>query len=377
MNLEILLISYSITEVAIADTGTSLLGAPRAVTQRMHWLLARKVERGAGRTWDIFILDHSEVHPWKLTCPLKWDYVSREYIFQPFIFTGHVSFQGSNPCFLRTSWICMCFAKGKRDHVFSFLRETYLQICFMYRISFYFCYQRFLFWEARQHYLKKTFLLVWQRALTTSALCKELTTVYWCYNMHTGTFCFCKSPNLQIFYPPVGRFVNNAFFFLSLWWFWNCWVSTSPNHHLFRKKRCSFQVGQAGGLADKPHLSRQLGIRGLQLMWSVIHVGFTELQALDQKFLKPMWKLLWIVSLNILWGSPISTTGKLMWNMNVGYIYIFFLRVHTRGFFFSIQHTHTHIPPIYNLEDYHRTRKWWFGSDDFPLQRGVFSGEAC
>jgi len=28
--------------VAIADTGTSLLGAPRAVTQRMHWLLARK-----------------------------------------------------------------------------------------------------------------------------------------------------------------------------------------------------------------------------------------------------------------------------------------------------------------------------------------------
>lgn len=29
--------------IAIADTGTSLLGAPRAVTQRMHWLLARKV----------------------------------------------------------------------------------------------------------------------------------------------------------------------------------------------------------------------------------------------------------------------------------------------------------------------------------------------
>merc|ERR1719277_2934241 len=29
--------------VAIADTGTSLLGAPRQVTQRLHWLLARKV----------------------------------------------------------------------------------------------------------------------------------------------------------------------------------------------------------------------------------------------------------------------------------------------------------------------------------------------
>jgi len=29
--------------VAIADTGTSLLGAPREVSQRLHWLLARKV----------------------------------------------------------------------------------------------------------------------------------------------------------------------------------------------------------------------------------------------------------------------------------------------------------------------------------------------
>ena len=34
--------------------------------------------------------------PWKLTCPLKRDYFSREYIFQPLIFRGHVSFQGSN-----------------------------------------------------------------------------------------------------------------------------------------------------------------------------------------------------------------------------------------------------------------------------------------
>lgn len=29
--------------IAIADTGTSLLGAPRPATQRMHWLMARKV----------------------------------------------------------------------------------------------------------------------------------------------------------------------------------------------------------------------------------------------------------------------------------------------------------------------------------------------
>jgi len=31
------------TCVAIADTGTSLIGAPRQIAQRMHWLLARKV----------------------------------------------------------------------------------------------------------------------------------------------------------------------------------------------------------------------------------------------------------------------------------------------------------------------------------------------
>ena len=40
------------------------------------------------------------VHPWKLTCPLKRDYFSREYIFQPLIFRGHVSFQGGT---------CFCF----------------------------------------------------------------------------------------------------------------------------------------------------------------------------------------------------------------------------------------------------------------------------
>ena len=33
--------------------------------------------------------------PWKLTCPLKRDYFSREYIFQPLAFRGHVGFQGS------------------------------------------------------------------------------------------------------------------------------------------------------------------------------------------------------------------------------------------------------------------------------------------
>ena len=35
------------------------------------------------------------LHPRKLTYPPKNDYFSREYIFQPLIFRGHVSFQGS------------------------------------------------------------------------------------------------------------------------------------------------------------------------------------------------------------------------------------------------------------------------------------------
>ena len=37
----------------------------------------------------------AEVHPRKLTCPRNGDYFSREYIFQPLVFRGHVSFQGS------------------------------------------------------------------------------------------------------------------------------------------------------------------------------------------------------------------------------------------------------------------------------------------
>ena len=35
------------------------------------------------------------VHPWKATYPQKRDYLNRKYIFQPLIFRGRVSFQGS------------------------------------------------------------------------------------------------------------------------------------------------------------------------------------------------------------------------------------------------------------------------------------------
>ena len=49
--------------------------------------------------------DVQPLHPRKLTCPLKRDYFSREYIFQPLIFRGHVSFHGSNP------WLRICFGR--------------------------------------------------------------------------------------------------------------------------------------------------------------------------------------------------------------------------------------------------------------------------
>ena len=44
------------------------------------------------------------VHPWKLTCPLKRDYLNRKYIFQPLIFRGHVSFRGSSDKNMMLVW---------------------------------------------------------------------------------------------------------------------------------------------------------------------------------------------------------------------------------------------------------------------------------
>ena len=41
-------------------------------------------------------VSYEKIHPRKLTCPLEKDYFSRENIFQPLIFRGHVSFQGSS-----------------------------------------------------------------------------------------------------------------------------------------------------------------------------------------------------------------------------------------------------------------------------------------
>ena len=45
-------------------------------------------------SWLFLKINLVNLHPSKLTCPLQRDYFSREYIFQPLIFRGHVSFQG-------------------------------------------------------------------------------------------------------------------------------------------------------------------------------------------------------------------------------------------------------------------------------------------
>ena len=57
------------------------------------WIGVCQTQRSRRRTSTTLCL--KGVHPRKLTCPLKRDYFSREYIFQPLIFRGHVSFQGS------------------------------------------------------------------------------------------------------------------------------------------------------------------------------------------------------------------------------------------------------------------------------------------
>ena len=44
--------------------------------------------------FNIILLFKKKYTPEKLTCPLKWDYFNRKYIFQPSFFRGYVSFQG-------------------------------------------------------------------------------------------------------------------------------------------------------------------------------------------------------------------------------------------------------------------------------------------
>ena len=58
------------------------------MTSKCETTAGKKPQKGDEE--HVFVL-----HPGKLTCPLKRDYFSRECIFQPLIFRGHVSFQGS------------------------------------------------------------------------------------------------------------------------------------------------------------------------------------------------------------------------------------------------------------------------------------------
>ena len=51
---------------------------------------------GASKNQYIFWLNPRRLHPRKLTCPLKRDYLNRKYIFQPLVFKGYVSFPGGN-----------------------------------------------------------------------------------------------------------------------------------------------------------------------------------------------------------------------------------------------------------------------------------------
>ena len=65
------------------------------------WLQRAGINNNPTKKWPSgrLVLNRSreffQRHPWKLTCPLKWDYFNRKYIFQPLIFRGHVSFPGS------------------------------------------------------------------------------------------------------------------------------------------------------------------------------------------------------------------------------------------------------------------------------------------
>ena len=60
-----------------------------------------------------------QIHPGKLTCPLKWDDFNRKYIFQPLIFRGHVSFPGST--FLYTLYQVFWWTKSFHDNFMGIL----------------------------------------------------------------------------------------------------------------------------------------------------------------------------------------------------------------------------------------------------------------
>ena len=54
-----------------------------------------------------------QMHPWKLTCPLKRDWFNRKYIFQPLIFRGHSIVSGEyNFLWKKVCWSCFFCEKN-------------------------------------------------------------------------------------------------------------------------------------------------------------------------------------------------------------------------------------------------------------------------
>ena len=91
------------------DGGTALMFAAQEghleVAKQLGLRVWWPLQMFAVRTSIVFLL-----HPGKLTCPLKRDYFSREYIFQPLIFRGHVGFQGCMLCMV--VYCCVVMTNG-------------------------------------------------------------------------------------------------------------------------------------------------------------------------------------------------------------------------------------------------------------------------
>ena len=77
----------------------------------IHWIIQNSL------TTRFYIL--TDIHPGKLTCPLKRDYFNRKYIFQPLIFRGHVSFQGSTHRYIHRNRAHLHPSRNKNLHRFS------------------------------------------------------------------------------------------------------------------------------------------------------------------------------------------------------------------------------------------------------------------
>ena len=102
---------FSIVMLVFEGISIGLVLLPRMPvrgSQTTH--LPRWHRKGMNPKYLCVFVKFQGVHPRKLTCPLKRDYFNREYIFQPLIFKGHVSFPWSitKKIFqVSFSWLCL------------------------------------------------------------------------------------------------------------------------------------------------------------------------------------------------------------------------------------------------------------------------------